>query len=808
MQRLGLFLLSAAALAFEVNLTRLFSVAQFYHFAFMTVSLALLGFGASGTLLSLAPGLTRRPHRTLVACAWGFAASAVGSYLLTLYVPFDSFRVSIAPAQWGVLALHYLALAVPFLCTGAAVGLWLTVEPQATGRTYAANLTGSAAGCLLAVTLPALSGAVGVVLLCAALGLLAALVFALAGRPPHARHLPPLLLAAVLLIVAIRPPAFLQPRLSPYKGLSTTLQLPDARLVFQDWNSISRVDVVDSSGIRSMAGQGFACSQAPPPQRGLFVDGDDLSPITYLSRPADLRPLTDCLLTALPYRLRPGASTVVLNPRGGFDLWVALAEGAREVAAVEPNPLLVRAVREQGAWAGNLYDRPEVRLFVEEERAFLARPGPRYDVIVLPSPGTYHPVTSGAYSLAEDYRYTVEGFVAALERLDEDGLLVVVRWLQAPPSEEVRAFALAATALERLGSDPAQSLVALRSYSQMLILARRGPFTPEEIGTVRDFAAARAFDLVYVPGVQADEVNRYNLLPSPDTYLACIELLTAEDRAAWLAAYPFDVTPPTDDRPFFGHFFRWRQAGQVLAQAGHVWQPFGGAGYLVLLALLAVATLSAGMLVLLPLSAPRRPDLAVAAARGQKGRRLSDLLPFALLGLAYLFVEIPLLQRFILFLGHPTYAMAAVLGTLLFFSGVGSQLSPRVPRGMALLTLVGLLILCRAALPLLSGPLLGWPLAARAALTVVGLAPLGVLMGIPFPATLALLQQKAPGLTAWAWGVNGALSVVASVLAALLALSWGFGAVLLLGAACYLAVWLTTTGPAGVRGSSHPTTGT
>ncbi|MGD1997050.1 MAG: hypothetical protein PVH62_09790, partial [Anaerolineae bacterium] len=732
MDSLGLFLLSAAALAFEVNLTRIFSVAQFYHFAFMTVSLALLGFGASGTLQSLVPSLARYPRRVLMACSWGFALTAVGSYGLTLLVPFDSFRIALDPEQWGVLVLHYLALTTPFLCAGAAVGLLLTIHPRAVGGTYAANLTGSAAGCLVAVVTPALVGAEGVVLLGAALGALSAIAFSLRAAKTESVTEPRNVLvlglqgalAILLILAAFHPPTFVEIRVSPYKALSYALQYPDAQLVFRRWNGFSRVDVVDAAEVRSLPGQGFACSGQPPPQRGLFVDGDNLSPITHVSEPADLAPLTDCLLTALPYRLRPHSHVLMLNSRAGFELLVALAEGVDAVTAVEPNPLVVRAVRDQGAWAGYVYDHPRVRLYQEEGRAYLARSGPSYDLVVLPSPGTYHPVTSGAYSLAEDYNYTVEGFVAALERVEKEGLMVAVRWLQVPPSESLRAFALAAEAVERTGGDPARSLVALRSYSRMLILARQGPFTAQELDQIRSFAGDRFFDLVYAPDIHPREVNRYNVLSAPDYYRSFAALLNAEDRSAWLAAYPFDVTLPTDDRPFFGHFFRWRQAGEVLAMAGHIWQPFGGAGYLVLLVLLTVATAAAGTLVLLPLVRVRArvqlpPDERSTEPRSAK--RWVGLVTFALLGLAYLFVEIPLLQRFILFLGHPAYAMATVLGALLLFSGVGSLLSTRVRLSLAMAALVGLVVFYRlVGIPLLSGPLLGLPLMARVGVAVIG----------------------------------------------------------------------------------------
>jgi spermidine synthase len=827
---LALFLLSAASLAFEVNLTRLFSVAQFYHFAFMTVSLALLGFGASGTFLSLAGGRIRHPERALTLLAWIFALTAVGSYGLTQALPFDSFRVALDPRQWGILALHYVALSLPFFCAGAATGLLLSLQRGAVGRTYAANLAGSGLGCLLAVVLPSRTGAEGMVLLTAGLGGLSALLFS---RPRWPGTLLQLAVAGGLFLTAFHLPPVLEIRLSPYKGLSYALLYPDSRLLFRAWNGISRVDVVESSLIRSLPGQGIACRGQPPPQRALFVDGDDLSPITHVTDPAELAPLTDCLLTALPYRLRPEARALVLDPRGGWDLWVALAEGARSVTAVEPNPLVVAAVRAQGAWAGNLYDRPDVALFVEDGRAFLARAGPEYDVILMALPAPYHPVTSGAYSLAENYRYTVEGFVAAMRRLTDGGLFGVVRWTQSPPSEEVRAFALAVEAVERTGGDPARSLVALRSYNQVLILARRGPFTAPELAAIRQFAAARSLDLVYAPDIRPEEANRYNVMPTPEHYLAFVGLMEAEDRARWLAAYPFDVAPPTDDRPFFGHFFRWRQVPEVLAMAGHIWQPFGGAGYLVPLALLGIAVVAAAGLILLPLAGrwngiypvqdgmnPVLQDRINPALQdragewngiypvqdgmnpGLRGRinpalqgRINPALrlaPFGFLGLGFMLVEIPLLQRFILFLGHPAYAMAGVLGALLLFSGLGSLLSARVPPRRALEGVVGVVVLYGLGMPLLSGSLLGLPFWARAAITGLGLAPLGVAMGMPFPRLLGALQEREPALVPWAWGVNGALSVVASVLAALMALSWGFRAVLLAGAVAYLGARLTS----------------
>jgi hypothetical protein len=351
----------------------------------------------------------------------------------------------------------------------------------------------------------------------------------------------------------------------------------------------------------------------------------------------------------------------------------------------------------------------------------------------------------------------------------------VSRWIQVPPSESIRAFALALEAVDGGGGLPKASIAALRSYRQMLILVRSGAFTEQELAAIRSFAQPRAFDLVYLPGIRPEEVNRYNVLAEPEYHQACTDLLEARDRQAWYGGYRYDVRPPTDDRPFFSHFFRWEQMDEVLKMAGHTWQPFGGAGYVVLLILLAFAVLAVAVLILVP----------VASLRRRGGPMGNTVTYFALLGLGYLLVEIPLMQRFILFLGHPAYAMATVLFAVLLFSGLGSVLSHRVSLPVTL-TLLSLVVGVYAlGLPELFEAALSAPLWLRLVVAVVALAAPGFLMGIPLPKGMARLEGASPSLIAWAWGVNGGASVVASILAALLGLSAGFSAVLALGSVCY-----------------------
>ncbi len=782
----AVFLLSASTLAFEIALSRLFSIAQFYHFAFMTVSLALLGGGASGTALAVFSRLRRGdPAQRLSAFALGTSLTMLASFLLANWLPFDSFAIAWDRRQALYLALMYLALSTPFFFSGLAIGWLLAARPNDAPRIYATNLAGSATGCLMALGALAWWGGEGTVVFCAWLAGWTAFVCARQIRVIGAVSLATLLLLSVCLIAR---PAFLNIRLSPYKTLSDALRYPGTEHVWSRWNASSRVDLIRSPVIRNFPGLSYAYLGTLPRQDGLTFDGDDLSPITFAA--SQEAGWADYMPGALAYRLRPGAATLILEARGGLDVSVAVAGRASHVTAVEPNEIAVEAVRQ----ATRLDSGSRAQFVIEDARSFIRRSRETFDVIQLSLTSPYRPVTSGAYSLIEDYNLTVEACDDVLARLNDGGLLVVTRWLQSPPTEPLRLFALAVTAAERARLDAIQSIVVLRGYNTATVIIKRGAFTEPELGLVREFAAVRKFDLVAVRGLGPDEANRFNVLPDDTFFRTFSELLTTEDRRRFYAEYPFDVTPPTDDRPFFGHYFKWQQAGQVWAQLGKTWQPFGGAGYFVLVVLLVFAVASASALIVLPL-ALRRVWRVESGEQRAEGRERLPLYPphsplhvlvyFALLGLGFLFIEIPLVQRFILFVGKPVYALAVVLFGLLSFSGLGSFLSRRAPwRG----TLAGLAVLGLAyplLLPVLFQATLGWSLAARFALGVMALAPLGILMGMPFPKGIAWLERTTPDFIPWAWGVNGAMSVVASVLAALLALSAGFTVVLVAGAACY-----------------------
>jgi hypothetical protein len=439
---------------------------------------------------------------------------------------------------------------------------------------YAVNLTGSAAGCALALIIPLWLGGAGVVMFCCTLAALTGIIWVKINWLSLIRTG----LAIGLLLVGISDGVsrvlgkggwpFLSLQLSPYKSLSYTLQFPGVKIIWQDWNAFSRVDLVRSQGIRSMPGLSFRYLQPLPVEDGLLVDGDDLNPVVLESEELDF---TGYLPQTLAYILRPGAEALVLGARGGLDILVALENKAKHVTAVEINELVIQAVQ-------GIYLDPRVSTVNESERSYLSHTRELYDVSVLSLVNTYHPIRSGAYSLGEDYRYTEEAFTEYLTHLKPDGLLVVTRWLQNEPTESLRVFSLALSALEQSGLQASQHIVALRSYNTITLFINKTPFNKQELIQLRQFTAELAFDLVYAPDMIEQEANQYSVLLQPLDYLAFQEILSSLSRNEIYASSPYDVRPPTDDHPFFGHYFKWSQTGQIFAELGRTWQPFGGAG--------------------------------------------------------------------------------------------------------------------------------------------------------------------------------------------------------------------------------------
>jgi predicted membrane-bound spermidine synthase len=751
---LGVALVSLATLALELTLTRLFSATMFYHFAFLAISLALFGSGASGVFLyALWPRLdeARTGGFLALGCAL-YAASTVAALLVILSHP-------LSPAAPGLstlasLAWIYGAAALPFFFGGCVITLAITAWARDISRLYLFDLGGAAAGCLALVPALALLGAIDAVLLVAAVALLGG--FLLSRR----LWLLPLLGAAAALLALNHATGWIALRES--KGLSEDL------VVFSRWNSFSRVTVTRTDD---------------PDRLLIFIDSDAA---TILFRDAaDLerhRGLAD-RAEGLAYHLGGRGKVLVIGPGGGLDVILARLHGARDVTAVEVNPLVARDVMGSEpflSFSGRLYEQPGVRLVVDEGRSFLRRSRESYDLVAATMVDTWAATAAGAFALSENNLYTVEAFSDYLERLAPGGVLSMNRWYQDPPDQLLRIVSLGRAALAARGQkDASRHFVIVRGPEEGMplttatVLLKKTPFTEEEVERVESFARRLDLEIVYTPRTRAaNDLTR---------------LIAAPDPAVIWRAFPSDISPTTDDSPFF---FQTVRPGSVLSRrwARGEWRRTN-LGTLVLFGLVGMTAVVVLAFIVGPLLLVRR-RLGGTARRA----RLPFLLYFACLGAGFIVVEVVLVQKCVLFLGHPAYALSVVLFSLLLWSGLGSLASARFPDAAlvrplrrAILAVVALVAAAALLLSPLFYALVHLAAPWRILITVGALAPLGLALGMPMPTGIRLLAARIPDLIPWAGGVNGAASVLGSVGAVALAMSAGFNLTLLLAAALYLA---------------------
>lgn len=781
-------LLSGAALAYEVLLTRLFALIQWHHFAYMVISLALLGYGISGTLLELAGGWLRRHFGAAFAAgAAGFGLTAVGGFLAAQRLPFNPLELAWDPRQALLLPAIYLLLALPFLCAATAVGLALWHCRGAVHRLYAADLLGAGAG---AVGVVALLGGLEPARALVAIGALGLLAAALVPGLGRARLGLPLLALALLLTPA--PWITLLP--SPYKDLSQALAIAGAEPILHAHGPLGVIDVVANRRVplRSAAGLSLAAPDRPAEQLALFLDGDALGAVNRLQGAPASAAWLDWVPTALPYHLLAAAGTgaprvLVLGAGGGTEVLQGLQQGAATVDAVELNPQLVELMENPlAAFNGGLYQRPGVRVHVGEARGFVTRSRARWDLVQLALLDAFSVGSAGLHALSESYLYTVEAFAGYLDHLAPGGYLALTRWLRLPPRDSLKLLATAAAALERAGvADPGTRLALIRGWNTATLVVKNGPLEPADIAALKAFCRSRGFDPAWYPGMAAGEANRAHRLPQPYLHQGAVALLGPQ-RAAFMDRYPFLLRPASDDRPYFFHFFRWRALPHWLEQRANAGAAQLEWGYLVLVATLAQALLAGIALVILPLTLRRRRDPP------PPGLRWRVLVYFGALGLGFLLLEIAFIQKLVLFLAHPLYALTVVLAGFLVFAGLGSAAAGRIGGGRRVMSrAVAVLVAVAAGGLALLGGLGGWLAGLPEGLRILAalglVAPLGIAMGVPFPQGLAQLQSLAPGLVPWAWAINGCASVVSAALATVLAMAWGFTAVVILALGCYLA---------------------
>jgi spermidine synthase len=756
----GLALTSFAALLLELALTRLFSVVLFYHFAFLAISIALLGLGAGGVFAYLLKNRLAGTGTRSLGARLCMANSVVVVVVLeiVLHVPVS---LDVSGKNFLCLSVLYLAAAVPFFLTGLLFSVVFARETKRIPRLYAADLGGGALACLAVVPLLNWLGGPNAIVVAAIALAVAAMIWAESrGRRRNAG----LLVGALVVLTAANHSG----RLVDVVYAKGMFRDP-TWVEFAGWNAISRVEV-DRQG------------QA----KAVVIDADAS---TYIMN-ADLAHWHDTdweydLMSAPPALanvLRPHGEYAIIGPGGGVDVLRAVANGSPSVTGIEINPIIATTIM-RGRYADysrHLYERPDVHIHVTDGRSFLRSTPQRFDVVQMTLVDTWASTAAGAFALSENNLYTVEAFREYFEHLKPDGMIAITRWEFRHPREALRVVAVAMEALHQLGvANPARNFI-VASEGQLnadgipvVVLAKRTPFTAAEETAVTD---------------HCDSYSQLNLLylPSQPAKNPFSDLVASSDPYAFARSYAYNVAPVSDNAPFF--FFTLK-AGQILAekglQEGIDWKV--NLGVLVLLVVLIISLCAVLAFLILPL----------VLKGGRAHQSPLPLLYFVAVGLGYILVEIAFIQRFVLFLGHPTYALTVVIFLLLLSSGAGSLSSrlwlPRSEQGwLPLLLVIATLGMYVLFLPSRLAELVGLDFGHRLVVSGVLLVPLGFVMGMPFPTGLRALAA-APEFPAspdnaveWAWAMNAAASVLGSVLAMVIAIQFGLTVTLACGACAYL----------------------
>lgn len=779
-------LFSATALSYEILLIRLFSIIQWHHFAYMIISLSLLGYGASGMFLSLARDwLRHRFSAAFIANGLLFSFSSIICFLIGQQIPFNPLEIVWGGYQFLYLLLLYLLLALPFFAVANCIGLSLSRFTDDIPRIYGFDLFGAGTGALAIIILLFLVAPITALYVIGSLGLLATAVGFLESR------LRPRWIATLLLALAISLPAILHQQqislhISPYKSLSQTLTVMGTEVIEERNSPLGLLTVVKSPVIpfRQAPGLSLNTSLEPPTQLGVYTDGEGVSVITNDDGQRDSFAYTDFFTSALPYHFLNRPKVLILGAGGGVDVLQARYFSAESIDAVELNPQMVDLVNNTYAdFAGNLYADNTVHVHIDEARGFVAASNTQYDLIQVALLDAFSASSAGLYALSESYTYTTEALIDYITHLRPDGILAITRWIKVPPRDGLKLFATAAESLERMGvKEPGHQLILIRSWKTSTLLIKKGLFTGQDIAVLREFCEARSFDLGYYPGMVASETNRYNILDRPYLFEGTTAILNKAERKDFFNRYKFNIDPPTDDKPYFFHFFKWGSLAEFVSLRASGGLPLLEQGYLVLIATFLQAVLASVLLILTPLlfMYRRKTKTSPSCIRSD---RLWVVIYFFALGIAFLFIEMAFIQKFILFLHHPLYSVGVVISGFLLFAGLGSNYSSHHTKStisrknvlilpVAIIAGIGLSYLYM--LPVLFQHLLWLPDPLKVIVSLCLIAPLAFCMGIPFPLGLSSLSHRAPELIPWAWGINGCASVISAVLATLLATHIGF----------------------------------
>lgn len=773
----GTFLVAFTTLALQVTLTRLLSVITWYHLSFFAIALAMLGMTAAAVTIYLNPARfpQEQTEKSIVRACFGYALSVPVTLIVLSLLRVD---VAFANPLMELISLIVATVAIflPFYFSGMAISLILTRATVPIGRLYASDLGGAALGALFVLGGLELFDAPSLILLCGAVGALAGFIFAMQERDLR-RQMILLAVALVALGVANTLTRFnIRPMF--VKG---SYEVP-ASLFYEEWNSFSRVAVYNMHlDEPQLWGASPLAPTEPILQHAMNIDGEAGTTVRPFASEADLEHLRYDV-TNLAYYLRPAGGAFIIGVGGGRDVQSAVLFGHERIVGIDVNPIFINLLQNQFRDFAGLADLDHVTLVVGEGRGYLSSHEDAYAVVQMSLIDTWAATGAGAFTLSENSLYTTEAWHVFMDRLAEDGIFTVSRWYNPDNlGETARIVSLAAATLMESGvEDPAQHIAMAAVGSISTLLVSKNPLSDADLDTLRQVTGELQYTLAILPGEEPENPVLREILSARS--IAELNASLADER--------FNYTPPTDENPYFFNMLKLSSVGI---------SPMGGVGViggnlvatLTLVLLIAILVVMVLATIIIPLSARRRrTDLKTGTLR----QMLPGALYFSMIGAGFMLLEIALIQRLSVFLSHPTYALGVLLFTIILSTGVGSYLSERLPLTRTpwvyvypVATVVAILVVRFSLAPVL-GALVEAPLLVKALVSVIVIAPMGVLMGFFFPTGMRLVKATNQVETPWYWALNGVFGVLCSALAVFISIFISVSTNFYLAAGCYALV--------------------
>lgn len=770
---------SAAVIAYQLVLMQLISNMQGYHFAYMIISIAMLGFGAGGTFIALFR------KKLIDASDWlvPLLMSASGMFMLVSFMlvrlpvfQLDIYLLFVETSQLYVLAASYLIYLMPFFLGALAIGILFIKYPGEIGRYYFSNLLGSGIGGILVVILLSNLFALQSLPLVASLSIAAAVIAF--NKNKRKIQVSILLFSVATVIFSIFNPGSLP--LSEYKGLSRTLNLPDAEIIYEKPDVQGKIQVVQSPALRYAPALSLTFTGDVPVKKHVFINAEPIGAIPQYD--TTRRNIHDFTTEALPYILAPREKVLILKSGTGTSIAHALQNETNKISAITEvegiKDLLMITFTDENNY---ITQQPGVKLIYNDSRQFLlSADNKNFDAIILPRLESFGGST-GINALQEDYALTLEAFQLMWDHLSANGVIAITTWIDYPSRTTLKITSTLAETLRNNDIIKAKDhMAAIKSWGTISFIISKKPLDADELSNVRNFCDNMLFDPVLLPGISEEERNIFNQIED-ESFFTYIDAIVDNHDQSIIDDYDFHIEPATDDKPYFSRFMKFSSIPKLRDTFGAETMPFLELGYLIVWITLIQSSLLAFFLIILPLFRLKRSS----------GSLTSTIIYFGALGLGYMFAEIIFIQRFILYFGHPVYAISAVISTMMIASGAGSLYSGRFKNpvkasGAGTIVVASLLLLYAFFFTNILTSTIHLSQLLKVILAFIMLSLPSFFMGIPFPSGIRILNLSNENQIPWAWGINGCLSVIATSFATLVAVENGFRTVMFFAAGFYL----------------------